>query len=113
MSRGTARTGRSTSTSSDDDLVDGIDDFDIVDESYADLRLGAGSRVLASHTLDGVRHPLVWLRQIGAGTVVVDLLGHDAASYQSAEHRELLGRAHPMGPLAARRSALGRPSAAC
>jgi len=78
---------------SDDDLVDGIEDFDIVDESYADLRLGAGSRVVASHLLADERHPLLWLRQVGAGAVVVDLLGHDARSFESAEHRELLGRA--------------------
>jgi hypothetical protein len=79
--------------SGDDDIAHEIEDFDIVDESYADLRLGAGSRMLASHVLDGVRHPLVWLRQAGAGRIAVDLLGHDAASFAAREHRELLGRA--------------------
>jgi type 1 glutamine amidotransferase len=78
--------------SHEEDLTAGIEDFDIVDESYADLRLGAGSRMLASHVLDGVRHPLVWLRQSGAGRIAVDLLGHDAASFAPREHRELLGR---------------------
>lgn len=76
----------------DDELAGGIGDFDIIDESYADLRLGDGSRVVASHELEGVRHPLFWLRSSGAGRVCVDLLGHDAASFASEEHRELLGR---------------------
>jgi len=77
----------------EDPLVNGITGFDIVDESYADLRLGQGLRVVAEHELDGVRHPLVWLRQAGRGRVVVDLLGHDAVSFDAAEHRDLLGRA--------------------
>jgi type 1 glutamine amidotransferase len=75
------------------DITEGVDDFDIVDEAYSGLRLGEGSRVLASHELDGERHPLLWLRTVGTGSVVVDLLGHDATSYDSSEHRELLGRA--------------------
>jgi uncharacterized protein len=74
------------------DMVHGIGDFEIIDESYADLRIGPGSQVLASHVLDGVRHPLVWLRQSGRGRIAVDLLGHDASSFDSAQHRELLGR---------------------
>ena len=50
------------------DITDGIDDFDIVDEGYSGLRLGEGSRVLASHELDGERHPLLWLRTVGTGS---------------------------------------------
>lgn len=74
-------------------LTAGIADFELWDERYSRLRLAdEGSRVLASHELDGVVHPLVWTRQIGAGRVAVDLLGHDARSFESPEHRELLGR---------------------
>ena len=85
-----------------DPLVAGIDDFDIVDEAYARLRLSGDSRVLASHTHDpeGGRHPLVWLREPRAaseergGRVAVDLLGHDAASFASGGHVALLERVH-------------------
>ena len=78
-----------------DPLVSGLDDFTIADESYARLRLHDGSRVLAAHTNDpdGRRHPLLWLRPRGEGTVVVDLLGHDAASFANPGHRILLERA--------------------
>jgi len=73
----------------------GLGDFTIDDESYSRLRLGDGSRVLASHQHDpdGIRHPLVWTREHGAGRVVVDLLGHDGASFENLGHRTLLERA--------------------
>jgi hypothetical protein len=78
-----------------DPLVAGLEDFTIADESYARLRLHDGSRVLASHRADpdGERHPLVWLRPRGAGLVIVDLLGHDGASFGHPGHRALLERA--------------------
>ncbi|HEV7742022.1 MAG TPA: ThuA domain-containing protein [Pseudolysinimonas sp.] len=78
-----------------DELVSGLGDFAIADESYARLRLHDGVRVLAwhSHDPDGARHPLLWLRPRGPGMVVVDLLGHDGASFGNAGHRVLLERA--------------------
>ena len=78
-----------------DELVAGLGDFTIDDESYARLRLREGSLVLAwhAHDPDAVRHPLVWLRPRGTGLVVVDLLGHDGASFGNAGHRALLDRA--------------------
>jgi type 1 glutamine amidotransferase len=84
----------------DDPLVEGIPDFTIADESYARLRLGDGSRVLATHRHDpdGERHPVLWTRSRGAGTVIVDLLGHDASSFESAGHRALLERAIALVP---------------
>ena len=48
---------------------------------------------LAEHDEGGVAHPLVWARELGPSRVIVDLLGHDTASYDSPEHRELLRRA--------------------
>lgn len=78
-----------------DELTTGLGDFTIEDESYSRLRLGEGSRVLASHRHDpdGVRHPLLFLRTRGAGRVIVDLLGHDGASFANPGHRVLLERA--------------------
>ena len=80
-----------------DELVAGLGDFTIDDESYARLRLRDGSCVLAwhRHDPDGVRHPLLWLRPRNAGLVVVDLLGHDGASFENPGHRALLERALP------------------
>jgi uncharacterized protein len=79
----------------DDPAVAELGDLTVVDESYARLRLHPGSRVLASHEHDpdGLRHPLLWVRQHGAGRVVVDLLGHDGASFEDPGHRALLERA--------------------
>ncbi len=76
------------------ELTVGVDDFRIHDERYSDLRLDqhGGSRVIASHELEGVRHPLVWTRESGGGRVAVDLLGHDGASFEVPEHRQLLTR---------------------
>lgn len=78
-----------------DRLTAGLGDFTIEDESYARMRLRDGSRVLASHENDpdGGRHPLFWLRSRGTGRVIVDLLGHDGASFAHPGHRSLLERA--------------------
>ena len=48
---------------------------------------------IAEHEEDGMRHPLIWAREVGASRVVYDALGHDTRSYDSPEHRELLTRA--------------------
>ena len=48
---------------------------------------------LSEHEEDGMRHPLVWARELGRSRIVYDALGHDVRSYESAEHRELLTRA--------------------
>jgi type 1 glutamine amidotransferase len=74
-------------------ITAGLADFDLDDERYTELRVSPAVHVLARHTLDGVAHPLVWTHEYGTARVVYDALGHDAASYDSHEHRELLARA--------------------
>ncbi|MCL2515151.1 MAG: ThuA domain-containing protein [Microbacteriaceae bacterium] len=74
-------------------ITTGIGDFELRDERYTDLRLGQGLHVLAQHTHEGVAHPLLWAHHYGDARVVYDALGHDTASYDSPEHRELLRRA--------------------
>lgn len=80
-------------------LVAGMQDFTLPDERYSWLRTAPGNTVHATHTHEGTEHPLMWslLRQppedSPAGRTFYDALGHDAASYESPEHRELLGRA--------------------
>jgi type 1 glutamine amidotransferase len=74
-------------------ITTGLADFEVLDERYTALRVSREIRVLAQHTLDGTAHPLLWTHEYRDSRVVYDALGHDAASYDSAEHRELLRRA--------------------
>ena len=57
------------------------------------LRLDDVIEPIAEHEEGGMRHPLVWARELGHSRLVYDALGHDTRSYESAEHRELLTRA--------------------
>ncbi|MEV1132260.1 ThuA domain-containing protein [Agromyces sp. NPDC049794] len=74
-------------------IADGLTDFTVFDERYSGLRLDAVIEPIAEHEEDGMRHPLVWAREIGRSRLVYDALGHDVRSYESAAHRELLTRA--------------------
>jgi type 1 glutamine amidotransferase len=66
------------------------------DERYAFLQAIGASQVVATHEHDGVIHPVVWTREHrdgeGVSRVAVDLLGHDARSYDSPSHRALIAR---------------------
>jgi uncharacterized protein len=73
-------------------ITAGLDDFDLIDERYCNLRMSPDITVLVSHELDGTVFPLVWTRTYGASSIVVDTLGHNAESFASSEHREILGR---------------------
>ncbi len=70
-------------------------DFVLYDERYSALELDPDIEVLAWHTEDGIRHPLVWSRRTDppAGRSLYSALGHGTESYESAQHRELLTRA--------------------
>jgi type 1 glutamine amidotransferase len=80
-------------------LVAGIPDFTLPDERYSWLRTAPGITVHATHTHEAVEHPVMWSfertpsGQEAAGRTFYDALGHDAASYGSAQHLELLRRA--------------------
>jgi type 1 glutamine amidotransferase len=74
-------------------IADGLSDFTVLDERYAGLRLDGVIERIAEHEEDGMRHPIIWARELGRSRVVYDALGHDARSYESAEHRDLLTRA--------------------
>ncbi|MBP2366543.1 ThuA domain-containing protein [Pseudonocardia parietis] len=76
-------------------VVDGIDDFTIVDEVYSDLRTAPGLTALATAATpatDAVQ-PMLWAREHGGGRVVYDALGHHPPSYAVPEHREIVRRA--------------------
>ena len=72
-------------------LTAGLGGFTLDDERYTRLRIDPAVRVLAEHDHDGRAWPLIWTPP--RGRVVVDLLGHDPASYDSESHRTILIRA--------------------
>jgi len=74
-------------------IAAGLADFTVVDERYSGLRLDAVIEPIAEHEEDGMRHPLIWARELGHSRLVYDALGHDARSYESTAHREFLVRA--------------------
>ena len=74
-------------------VAEGLSDFRVFDERYSGLLLEALIEPIAEHEEAGMRHPLVWARELGHSRLVYDALGHDTRSYESAAHRDLLGRA--------------------
>jgi uncharacterized protein len=82
-----------TVTPADHPITKGLSDFVVFDERYSYLEVRPDVTVLCEHSHDGLRHPLVWVRQTDRARVVYDALGHDSASYDSQGHAELLQRA--------------------
>jgi uncharacterized protein len=74
-------------------LVAGVGDFDVVDEVYGFLDRTDDVVGLASSPHGGTEHPLLWAREVGAGRVVYDALGHHVPSYAVPEHRRIVQRA--------------------
>jgi len=75
-------------------ITAGLDGFRLFDERYSGLRFADDAVVLVSHEHDGKRHPLVTVRPLpGGGHAVYDALGHGPESYDSPDHRRLLGQA--------------------
>lgn len=71
----------------------GIPDFQLTDERYSWLDTHPDITVHGRHIHEDVLHPLIWsYERDGGGRTFYDALGHDAASYESPEHRELLRR---------------------
>lgn len=73
-------------------LVDGLDDFTILDEAYGFMDLADDVEPLATARHGGVDHPLLWARRVGAGRAVTSTLGHGAESFDHPTHREILRR---------------------
>lgn len=74
-------------------IVATLHDIELEDERYSYLRLAPDAVALVKHTHDGVQHSLAWAHNFGASRVAYDGLGHNARSYDSPEHRELVARA--------------------
>ncbi len=67
--------------------------FVIRDELYCDLDVDADVVPLFEGVVGGTRQPVVWAHEVGAGRVVTDLLGHDAASLRHPQHAHLIAAA--------------------
>lgn len=74
-------------------LTAGAAGFTTVDEVYGFLDLAPDVEPLLTSAHGGVDHPVLWARPVGAGRVVTDLLGHDAAAMLEPTHCEILRRA--------------------
>lgn len=86
-------------------LTAGLPDFEVIDEAYTALALQPGVAVAATVQAPGqAPQPALWTHAYGAGRVVYDALGHDAASLNEPTHRLLVQRAaqwaggHPFPP---------------
>ncbi len=76
-----------------DPIVGDIDDFVIEDEIYGFLDDEGSDCALLTSRHHNRDHPVLWARRVGAGRVVVDLLGHGTASFDHGTHRDILRRA--------------------
>ena len=71
-------------------LPDGesIEDFSVFDERYSRLQRLGQRTLVAMHA--GSSEPAAWVRTTGTARIAVDVLGHDARSFESAGHRTLV-----------------------
>lgn len=73
----------------------GLTEFELNDEIYHALALEPDVVALleGESPAGNGPQPVVWAREFGAGRVVYDALGHDAASISQPQHRQLLQQA--------------------
>lgn len=72
------------------DARDGVP-FTVEDERYCALQATGDRDVVAWHEGDaGHREPTAWRRTVGPSRVAVDVLGHDARSYDAPGHAALV-----------------------
>jgi uncharacterized protein len=71
-------------------ITDGVSDFTVYDEMYSWMRVEPANHLLASHSYEGVDHPLAWAHEVDGARVVYDALGHTTRSFDAADHVRLL-----------------------
>jgi type 1 glutamine amidotransferase len=77
----------------DHPLTRGLSDFAVNDEAYSELDIRSGVAVAATvQASGGAPQPALWSHHFGAGRVVYDSLGHDAASLNEPTHRQIIQR---------------------
>ena len=80
-------------TPGDHAITRGLTDFVLTDERYSYLRVAPDVDVLATHSHNDAEHPLIWTHTWRGARVVYNGLGHDAESFDSAQHRTIVLRA--------------------
>ena len=72
-------------------LPDGtaIDSFDVEDERYCSIQFVGEHHCVATHEGSTAPEPTAWVREHLGARVAVDLLGHDARSWESAGRRNM------------------------
>ncbi|MFT4307378.1 MAG: ThuA domain-containing protein [Microbacterium sp.] len=68
----------------------GLRSFELDDERYCRLQPVGDRTVVAWHEGDGSPEPAAWTVRHGCARIAVDVLGHDALSYEHTGHRALL-----------------------
>jgi hypothetical protein len=74
-------------------ITRGVDRFTILDEAYGRMLLAADVEPLAVSRWEGEDHPMLWMRAVGEGRVVVSTLGHGRESFEHPAHQRLLRQA--------------------
>jgi type 1 glutamine amidotransferase len=73
-------------------ITAGLGSFEVVDAVPELVTVGPDVEPLASITVEGEDHPVLWAREVGGGRVVYDGLGHDERSFSHPAHRIILCR---------------------
>lgn len=80
-------------TAVDHPITAGASQFQIVDEVYSNMDLVPDVVPLLSASANGAGKgtwPMLWAREVGAGRVVCNTLGHDRAALEEPTHRRIL-----------------------
>jgi uncharacterized protein len=77
-------------TSVDHPITRRLADFVLRDERYSYLRTSDDITVLATHSHDGLEHPLIWTHLWHGSRVVYNGLGHNAEAFDSEQHRAIV-----------------------
>lgn len=74
-------------------VTEGLDAVEAFDERYCLLQVAPATRILGTTPDDdGAEQPILWVNDAHGGRSVYSALGHDARSFASEGHQELLRR---------------------
>lgn len=78
---------------SDHPVLQGVNNFTVIDEIYHNLSPSSDVDVLATAEISDGPQPVVWAKSVGRGRVIYDSLGHDVASMENPDHTKILENA--------------------
>lgn len=73
-------------------IVDGVQDFKIVDEFFMNLRFAGAIDPLVESDWEGATHPIAWVRHVGKGRVYYNALGHGVEAVANPAYGKLIQR---------------------